>query len=505
MLSNKPEHVQPNFGIFKILQVKEGIQDTMPGSTALIESPSRQRLFVFLVSIASFMGTLDSTIVNISLPTIANYYTTSIALVSWIPIAYLLTLASTLIAFGHFADLHGYRKVYIAGFLVFTVASFLCAVSPSIGILIGCRIIQGLGAAMLQAIGGAMIAIYLPKQIRGWALGMLSTFAAIGIAVGPVLGGYLTEYLSWHWIFLVNIPVGICAVILGKMVMPNDSPVEKSHTAFDLAGSVLLFLSLGSFIFTISMGSSFGYTSTIILSTATIFVLGTVAFLYRELHVPDPLIRLTLFKNRDYSLGNAGLLCVFVLYLGTSFLMPFYLEEGRGFTTDIAGLFMLVPALALIATSSVAGRISDWTGSRILCIAAGCCFIVTMLLFATISVTTPITIVVANLILFGCSVGLFIAPNFRLLMSHAARGEEGVISSIAMTVRNTGASIGVAVFSLLFVLAAGIISTGQGLTSLQRDAGFHAAFLFGCAVAIVILVSAFFSHERGEPVSADPE
>ena len=170
------------------------------------------------------MGTLDSTIVNISLPTIADYYGTSITLVSWIPIAYLLALASALIAFGRFADIHGYRKVYISGFIVFTIASLLCAISPYIQILIGCRIIQGLGAAMLQAIGGAMIAIYLPGRIRGWALGMLSTFAAIGVAVGPVLGGYLTEYLSWHWIFLVNIPVGICAILLGRMVIPNDKP-----------------------------------------------------------------------------------------------------------------------------------------------------------------------------------------------------------------------------------------------------------------------------------------
>jgi len=476
-----------------------GTQDIMPVIPALLESPSRQRLFVILISIASFMGTLDSTIVNISLPTIADYYSTSIALVSWIPIAYLLTLASALIAFGHFADLHGYRKVYISGFLVFTVASFLCAVSPTIQILIGCRIIQGLGAAMLQAIGGAMIAVYLPKQIRGWALGMLSTFAALGVAVGPVLGGYLTEYLSWHWIFFVNIPVGICAILLGRMVMPYDHPHEKSQCSFDLPGALLLFVALGSFIFTISLGKSLGYGSTLILSTATIFILGTAAFLYCESHVPDPLIRLTLFKNRDYSLGNTGLLCVFILYLGTSFLMPFYLEEGRGFTTDISGLFMLVPALALIVTSSVAGRISDRIGSRILCIAAGLCFIGTMFLFTTLSVTTPLIIVVANLILFGCSVGLFIAPNFKLLMSHAPQGEEGVISSLAMTVRNTGASIGVAVFSMLFVLGAGIASTGSGITAVQRDAGLHAAFIFGCAVAFVILVSAFFSQERGEP------
>ena len=483
--------------------MKEGKQDTMPSAAALQKSPSRQHLFVILISIASFMGTLDSTIVNISLPTIADYYGTGINLVSWIPIAYLLTLASALIAFGKFADLHGYRKIYIYGFAVFTIASLLCAISPSIQVLIGFRIVQGLGAAMLQAIGGAMIAIYLPGQIRGWALGMLSTFAAIGVAVGPVLGGYLTEYLSWHWIFLVNIPVGICAVLLGRMVIPEDLPNEKPRAAFDLPGACLLFVALGSFIFTLSMGRSLGYTSPVILSAAALFVLGTAAFLYRESRVPDPLIRLTLFKNRDYTLGNTGLLCVFVLYLGTSFLMPFYLEQGRGFTTDIAGLFMLVPAVALIATSVVAGRISDRIGSRIPCIAAGICYACAMFLFTTISVQTPIIIVVVNLILFGCSVGLFIAPNFRLLMSHAPKGEEGVISGIAMTVRNTGAAIGVAIFSTLFVLVSGTVSVEGVMTAAQRDAGFHAAFLFGFAVSFVIIVSAVFSHERGDGADRD--
>jgi MFS family permease len=219
--------------------------------------------------------------------------------------------------------------------------------------------------------------------------------------------------------------------------------------------------------------------------------------------VPDPLIRLTLFKNRDYTLGNTGLLCVFVLYLGTSFLMPFYLEQGRGFTTDIAGLFMLVPAVALIATSVVAGRISDRIGSRIPCIAAGICYACAMFLFTTISVQTPIIIVVVNLILFGCSVGLFIAPNFRLLMRHAPRGEEGVISGIAMTVRNTGAAIGVAIFSMLFVLVSGTVSVEGVMTAAQLDAGFHAAFLFGFAVSFVILVSAVFSHERGAGADRD--
>jgi MFS family permease len=349
---------------------------------------------------------------------------------------------------------------------------------------------------MLMAIGGAMIAVYLPDRIRGWALGMLSTFAAICVATGPVLGGYLTEYLSWHWIFLVNIPVGIGAVLLGMTVIPRDRPRKVSLASFDAPGAGLLFVTLGSLIFTISLGRVFGYTSPVILSTAAMSAIGAAAFLFRESRMPEPLVSLPLFKNRRYTFGNLGLLCMFIIYSGTSFLLPFYFEQGRGFLPDITGLFMLVPAGALVGTAVFAGRASDRIGSRIPCIAAGFCFIGAMYLFSTITLTTDIRMIVLILILFGCAVGLFVAPNFRLLMSHAPRGGEGVISSIAMTVRNIGSAIGVATFSMVFVLVSGKGSADSVMTTVQRDAGFRAAFLFGFAVTFVILVSAFLSHEK---------
>lgn len=471
----------------------------MPGPAPFLESPSQQRLFVILVSIASFMGTLDSTIVNISLPSIETYYQTSVTLVSWIPIAYMLTLAATLIAFGCFADFHGYRKVYLSGFAIFTGASLLCALSPSIELLIGCRVVQGIGAAMLQAIGGAMIAIYLPRQVRGRALGMLSTFAAIGVATGPVLGGFLTEFASWHWIFLMNIPVGIAAILLGQAVMPADRPHARPDKAFDLSGAALLFVALGSLIFTISMGKSLGFLSPVILTSLAIFIIGTAVFVYRESHIPDPLIRLSIFRNRDYTLGTTGLLAVFILYLGTSFLLPFYLEQGRGYTTSIAGLFMLIPALAMVVTSTLAGRTADRIGSRTLCIASGALFVVSMICFSALSTDTPPLYLAANLVLFGIAMGIYTAPNFRLLMSHASKGEEGLISGITMTVRNTGSSLGVALFSLIFVYASGKIFTGIIFSDSQRNTGLHAAFVFGCIVAIVVLVTAVFSREGKTP------
>ena len=468
----------------------------MHSPPALIESPSRQRLFVVLVSIATFMGTLDSTIVNISLPTIAEYYHTSVTMVSWIPIAYLLTLASAMIAFGCYADLHGHRKIYLGGFALFTVASLLCALSPSIEMLIGCRVAQGLGAAMLQAIGGAMIAIYLPQQIRGRALGTMATFASLGIVVGPVAGGFLTEFASWHWIFLVNIPVGIAAVLLGRAVLPADGEAARADASFDVFGAVLLFLTLSSLIFTLSMGKSLGFLSPMILASAVLFLAGAAGFLYRESHASCPLVRLGIFKNRDLTIGTLGVMCVFLIYMGTSFLMPFYLEQGRGYPTSIAGLFMMVPALAMLVVATLAGRTADRVGSRALCIASGALFVATMALFSLLTTETPILLLVANLALFGAAMGLFTAPNTRLLMSHAARGEEGLVSSISMTVRNIGSSFGVAIFSLLFVYASGKIFTGIIISETQRDTGLHVAFIFGCIVAVVILATAILSREK---------
>jgi len=468
----------------------------MPDPAPILESESRQRLFVFLISTAAFMGTLDSTIVNISLPSIAEYYHTSVTMVSWIPIAYLLTLAAAMIAFGRFADLHGHRKVYLAGFAIFTVASLLCALSPTIEVMIGCRIVQGLGAAMLQAIGGAMIAIYLPRQVRGRALGMMATFASLGIVVGPGLGGLLTQYASWQWIFLVNIPVGIGAIILGRMVMPPDQPNARPDEIFDLSGAVLLFVALASLIFTLSMGKTLGFLSPVILASAILCIIGTVAFLYRESHVPDPLIRFSIFRNRDYSFSTFGAICVFLIYMGTSFVLPFYLEQGRGYPTEIAGLFMMVPAVAMLVVAMLAGRTADKIGSQALCIASGVLFIITMFLFSLLSTETPIVLLIVNLILFGTAMGLYTAPNTRLLMSHAVRGEEGLVSSITMTVKNIGSSLGVAIFSLLFVYASGKIFTGIILTDSQRNNGLHAAFIFGCAVAVIILVTALISREK---------
>lgn len=160
------------------------------------EKVSHQGLVLLLISLASFMGALDTTIVNISLPSISKYFQSDIATVSWVAIAYLLILSSTLITFGRVADIRGYKKIYVAGFAIFTIGSLSCGLSSSIYLLIGFRVLQGVGAAMLQAIGGAMVVRYLPEKIRGTAFGILTTSAAVGLAAGTPLGGFLSQFYS---------------------------------------------------------------------------------------------------------------------------------------------------------------------------------------------------------------------------------------------------------------------------------------------------------------------
>src|SRR4030043_70082 len=192
-------------------------------SASRSKSSSHQWLILILISLASFMGALDATIVNISLPTISKYFQCDIATVSWVAMAYLLILSSTLIAFGRVADIRGYKKIYIAGFATFTIGSLLCGFSSNIYLLIGFRVLQGIGAAMLQAIGGAMIVRYLPEKNRGIAFGILTTSAAVGLAAGTPLGGFFFHVFAWRLFFFINVPVGVMAIILGIAVLPGDT------------------------------------------------------------------------------------------------------------------------------------------------------------------------------------------------------------------------------------------------------------------------------------------
>jgi len=454
---------------------------------------SHQWLILLLISLASFMGALDTTIVNISLPSISKYFQSDVATVSWVAIAYLLILSSTLITFGRVADIRGYKKIYVAGFAIFTIGSLSCGLSSTIYLLIGFRVLQGIGAAMLQAIGGAMVVRYLPEKVRGTAFGILTTSAAVGLAAGTPLGGFLSQFYSWHWIFFVNIPVGIVAIILAVAILPRDS-VELVQGRFDLPGASLLLVALVSLIFFLNMGTNIGWLSWAILGSVAVSAAAWAGFILNERRAKSPLINLDFFRDRNFAMAVIVAMLVLLMGQGSWYAFPFYLELEKGFATNIAGLILLVPTVLMMVCGPIAGLLSDRIGPRRICALGSAALIAAFMIFTVMGTRTTLPYIIVALAIEGVGIGLVMPANFNLIMRMSSRGDEGVISSLVNTVRNVGAVMGIAVFTLIFlsvITAQGISPANIAAHSLPPKAfvfGFHAIFLFGASLGGLLLV-----------------
>jgi len=461
--------------------------------TAVITDVRQQRIVLFIIAFAAFMASLDSTIVNISLPVISEYYHVDFALVSWIIMAYLLVEASFLLMFGKLGDIHGFRKIFIGGFAAFTLGSLLCGFSDTIYHLIAFRVLQGIGGAALVAVAPAMVAVFLPAEKRGWAFGILATVVSLGVAAGPILGGFLTEYLSWHWIFFINIPVGVVAVVAAYHLFPKDR-VVRSAVKFDIAGSALICAALTTLLYPLNQGLILGWTSPAILGLFLLSFILWICFFVHENRCPEPLVDLKLFNNRNFNLGNCAGLLLMLSYAGSEFLLPFFFENIHGYTPSVAGLLLAVPAVALMVVGPVSGAFSDKYGSRAITSLAALLAAISFLLFSMFSVTTGIGFIIAALSLLGIAVGLFFPPNMSQILTDGGAEGEGVVSSVMMTVRNTGSVLGVALFSTIVVqvilgLAPNAADATAGAIPLHVFvAGFHAAFIVGIILSIVTLV-----------------
>lgn len=461
--------------------------------TAVITDAHQQRIVLFIIAFAAFMASLDTTIVNISLPVISEYYHVEFGLVSWIVMAYLLVEASFLLVFGKLGDIYGFRRIFIAGFALFTLGSLLCGLSDTIYHLIAFRVLQGIGGAALVAVGPAMVAVFLPTDKRGWAFGIIATVVSLGIAAGPILGGFLTEYLSWHWIFFINVPFGIAAVCAAYYLFPKDRPV-RSTGKFDVAGSVLICAALTTLLYPLNQGLSLGWTSPTILGLFVLSLILWISFFVHERRYFDPLVDLALFKIRNFNLGNSAGLLMMLSYAGAEFLLPFFFENIHGYTPSVAGLLLAVPAIALMVVGPVAGTFSDRYGSRAITTIAALLAAISFSLFSMFTATTSLGFIIAALIIFGIAVGLFFPPNMSQILTDAGAEGEGVVSSVMMTIRNSGSVLGVALFSTIVVQVILGLSPHDAAAAAGAIpphifvAGFQVAFIFGIVLSIVTLV-----------------
>ncbi len=454
-----------------------------------------QTIILVIVAFAVFMATLDTSIVNIALPTIAGWFRADMGLVSWVVMAYLLVLSGLMLACGRLGDMKGFRRVFIAGFVLFTLGSLLCGLAGTIGLLIIFRMLQGIGAAAIDAIAPAMIALYLPAEKRGWALGILMTIVSIAIAAGPILGGFITEFLGWYWVFFINVPIGILAVVLAVRYLPQDVIPEKTGR-FDSGGALLILAALATLLFPLNQGLYLGWTSPIIAGSFAASLVFWALFWFHERRCPCPLIDPGLFSSPDYLRGNAAGMILLMAFAGSEFLLPFFFELARGISTEMAGMLLAVPAVALMVSGPVAGTLSDRYGSRGLMIGAALLSVLTFCLFSFFDAATGLPFIIAALALEGIAVGLFMPPNMSLILGSGSQGAGGVASGVMMTLRNAGAVLGIAILGSIAMQDFPGAMAGQAPVPAVLVPGFHAAFVAGAALCLIVAVVSVFVKDR---------
>ncbi len=423
---------------------------------------SRKWLVLSAVAMGIFLATIDGSIVNVALPTLATALDASFATVQWVVLSYLLTITTLLAIVGRLADMYGRKLLYNSGFVVFTVGSLLCGLAPTVGWLIGFRVLQGVGAALILALGMALVTDAFPPQERGRALGITGSIVSIGIVTGPTLGGIIIENLSWHWIFFVNVPIGIVGTYLVWRNIPTTRPPGGQQ--FDFGGAAALCLGLLGILLGLTTGQEAGFTSPQALGLFAFGIFFLLALFYIQRHHPQPIIDPVLFRNRLFTINLLTGLLVFI-GLGSGVLIPFYLETVLGYGVQQVGFLLAVVPIALGIISPISGALSDRMGSRLISSLGLAVTLLGYLAMSTLSTETTAVGFMLRYVIIGIGVALFQSPNNSALMGTAPRERLGVASGLLAMTRNLGQTVGIAALGAVwaarvFAAAGGPVSGG---------------------------------------------
>ncbi len=462
----------------------------------IIEDKRMQTWIVISVAFASFMAALDTYIVNVALPTIAHYFNVGTSDAALVTLAYLLIITSTLPIFGKIGDRIGFKTVFILGFAFFAAGSLLCGLSPHIYLLVGSRCIQGVGAAMLYAVGMALVPRHIPEKRRGWAFGIVATLAGFGVVIGAPLGGVITQYLNWHWIFLINVPIGIVAIFVALKVIPSHK-VEKpsgGKKPFDIAGAIMSFLGLAALVSALNKGQEAGWHHPGIIISFCLSAVLLIGFFFWEKRCKDPLLDLGIFKISSFRYGSLAALFPWAAFAGGNFLLPFYLQLEKGLQTSVIGAVFLISSIIYIIVSPLTGRLSDRTGSRILCcIGAAGAALASLFFVFTLGMASLVPVLI-YLALIGFFMGAFVPANNSLTLGSVPEASQGAASAASRALINLGMVLGVAIYETIFtaVLPDSALNTSLASANIPHDVldqGFRNAFIVGvgmCAAGFVL-------------------
>jgi EmrB/QacA subfamily drug resistance transporter len=435
-------------------------------------------LVVATVCIGAFMGQLDASIVTLAVPSIRGDLHVSLSSVEWVALSYLLVLVATVSAVGRMSDMFGRKLFYFYGFVVFTVASLGCGLAPSLGWLLGCRVVQAVGAAMLQANSVALIRTNISADKLGRAIGIQGAAQAIGLALGPAVGGLLIGLAGWRWVFFVNVPAGLFGLVLGWLLLPRT----RSHAPrarLDWPGLLLLFPAVAALLWGLSRAADGRVLSVAVLAPVALGVVLLALFVRAERRSAAPLIEPALFAQRSFTTGvTSGLLAYLVLF-GALFVTPLYLEAGAGISPAHAGLVLCVLPLMLGMVAPLAGHAADRIGSRLPTV-AGLSIAATGAVLLLLGPATVTGISVALGVL-GLGLGLFIPANNATVAGSGTAQQAGMVSGVLNMTRGVGTSLGVAVIGTAYALGLGV-PAHPGAAPAER--GLHAAALVLIVVAL---------------------
>ena len=467
------------------------------------------KLIILSSALAAFMSSLDGTIVNIALPTISDVFDLPSSSVAWVSTIYLLVMAGSLLVVGKLTDIIGYRKIFLTGFVLFTLGSFACGFLPEMtgmfSLLLLSRVFQALGGVMMTVIAPAMLSRYMPGAARAKGMSVVVLFASLGMALGPTLGGLLTEYLSWNWIFYINVPVGIAALILGIFVLPRDEKAKFTLKGFDGAGAVLIFVGLAALLYAFSEGYKLGWTSAPVLICIVLAVLCIAAFIVCEKKVKSPILDLNLFKNPSFLLLNVVLCVMYFTLAGAQYLLPFYLQLIQSLSTFESGLVLTVMSVGIMTAGVLSGQIyAKMVGRiRVLILSGVAILALGYFFLSKISPVSGLGIIVLGLALIGFGVGLTTTTATTLLMGSVKPEKNGMVSSITGLERFAPMTIGIAFFNLLLIAGVKAIAKHTDITTrpLQDVAagiltsGFDLCFFVSMSLAVVAFVICLFVKE----------
>ena len=444
------------------------------------EAPVRAKLVLGICCLSLLLVGMDVTIVNVALPAMQRDLHASLSGLQWIVDAYTLVVASLLMLSGSMSDRFGRRRVFQIGLTLFSVGSLLCSLAHTMGQLVFYRALQGLGASMLNPVALSIIATVFPvPKDRARAVGIWGAVAGVSLAVGPLLGGALTQSVGWRSIFWINVPIGVTAIALAAKFVPESKAVRAR--AFDPVGQGLVFAGLTTLTYAVIEGPRAGWGSGLILGLFAVAALALVGFVLYEPRRRDPLVDLRFFHSVPFSSATVLALCAFASFAGFLFLNVLYLQQERGFSALHTGLCTLPLAVMMMVCAPLSGRLVGSYGARPSLLLAGVGFLASTLLLTRLSLETPLGVLLVAYALFGVGLGMVNPAITNSAVAGMPLSQAGVAAAIASTGRQVGAALGVAV-------AGTVVSTSRQ-TGVAFTQATHPIWwaMTGCGLVVLVL------------------